>query len=120
MAFWLFMLAMDLLIPLVMLCFGRRFSAAAPKKINDFFGYRTARSMKTRETWDFSHKVCGRVWTRWGLILLILSLLAMLPAAGKSVDIVGIWGAAITLVQVPVLLLSLIPVERALKEKFGD
>ncbi len=54
MAFWLYMLAADLLLPLLMALLGRRFRTHPPKEINGVYGYRTARSMKSRETWDLS------------------------------------------------------------------
>ncbi len=41
MLYWLFMLAMDLLVPACMIGFGKRFLKSAPQKINPFFGYRT-------------------------------------------------------------------------------
>lgn len=41
-----------------------------PKKINSFYGYRTAMSMKNRETWEFAHKHCGKLWSAWGCIAL--------------------------------------------------
>jgi len=60
--FWVYMLAFDLLIPLTMIFFGRRFAAAPPKSINPLFGYRTAMSMKNEDTWAFAHRFCGRLW----------------------------------------------------------
>ena len=54
MVFWLFCTGMSLLIPLMMLGFGRRFQTHPPKSINSFYGYRTARSMKNRQNWDLS------------------------------------------------------------------
>ena len=45
MGFWLFCTASSLLIPLVMLFFGRRFLTKPPKSINSLYGYRTARSL---------------------------------------------------------------------------
>ncbi len=41
MGFWLFCTASSLLIPLVMLFFGRRFLTKPPKSINSLYGYRT-------------------------------------------------------------------------------
>ena len=61
MGFWLFCTASSLLIPLVMLFFGRRFLTKPPKSINSLYGYRTARSMKNQQTWDFAHRVCGKL-----------------------------------------------------------
>ena len=49
MGFWIFMLIMDLLIPLTMIGFGRYFIKKAPKEINGVFGYRTSMSMKNKD-----------------------------------------------------------------------
>ena len=89
MGFWIYMLIMDLLIPLTMLGFGRAFLTKAPNKINWVFGYRTAMSMKNRDTWNFAHQYCGRLWFLWGLILLPCSVIPMLFLLGKSTDKIG-------------------------------
>ena len=46
MAFWIFCTAMTLLVPLVMLIFGRVFLIRPPRDINGVYGYRTRRSMR--------------------------------------------------------------------------
>ena len=46
MGFWIFMLVMDLLIPVTMVFIGKRFQKKPPKEINGIYGYRTAMSMK--------------------------------------------------------------------------
>lgn len=51
MGFWIFMFCCDLLIPLVMIFAGRMMQYHPPREINFVLGYRTARSMKNRETW---------------------------------------------------------------------
>lgn len=40
MGFWVFMLVMDMLIPIVMITFGYVFKRSAPKEINYVFVYR--------------------------------------------------------------------------------
>ncbi len=92
MGFWCFMLAMDLIIPLSMIFLGKYFSKRAPKEINMLFGYRTARSMKNQDTWQFAHRYFGKLWYKMGLWLLILSVAAMLPGLGKDKDAVGTLG----------------------------
>ena len=62
MEFWIFMLIMDLLLPFTMIGFGRYFMKKAPNEINSVFGYRTSMSMKNKDTWEFDHKYCGKVW----------------------------------------------------------
>lgn len=120
MGFWLFCTASCLLVPAVMLYFGWRFLKKPPKHCNSFYGYRTTRSMRNQQTWDFAHQVCGRLWFRWGLVLLPLSLLAMLLVLGKDVEELGVWLMGVTVIQVVVLLGSIVPVERALKKNFDQ
>ena len=73
MGFWIFMLAMDLILPLSMVFLGRYFARHAPGSINMLFGYRTACSMKNQDTWQFAHRYFGKLWYKMGLWLLILS-----------------------------------------------
>ena len=120
MGFWIFCLAMNLLLPVIMLVFGWLFQKRPPRQINGVYGYRTARSMKNEETWRFAHMVCGRLWFRLGLLLLPMSVCAMLPALGRSVDVTGIWCCVVEVVQLVFLIGSIFPVERALKRMFDD
>lgn len=84
MAFWLFMLIMNLLIPLTMIGFGFLFKNHPPKEINGVYGYRTALSMKNEDTWKTAHLLCGRIWFVWGWISAIFSLPCMLLLYGKK------------------------------------
>lgn len=118
MAFWIFMLIMDLLIPLIMIGFGRYFMKKAPKEINDVFGYRTTMSMKNKDTWEFAHKYCGKLWYVFGLVLLMLTVIAMLLLLGKDIDIVGNVGGVICGIQMIPLLGSIYPTEKALRKTF--
>ncbi len=112
------MLLSVLLIPVIMLFFGTVFSKTAPKEINYIFGYRTARSMKNEDTWKFAHTLLGKIWTRCGLVMLVFSVVSMLFVFGKSRDITGNIGLVITFAQLLLLLLTIVPVEKALKENF--
>ena len=62
--FWLFCLVMNLSIPATMFFFGRKFLVDPPKTINGGYGYRTSRSMKNQQTWDFAQVRAGGVITR--------------------------------------------------------
>lgn len=53
---------MTLVLSATMIGFGRLFQKNPPQEINSLYGYRTARSMKNRETWDFAHHYIGRLW----------------------------------------------------------
>ncbi|MDC7288933.1 SdpI family protein [Blautia schinkii] len=118
MGFWIFMLIMDLLLPFTMIGFGRYFIKKAPKEINAVFGYRTAMSMKNRETWEFAHKYCGKIWYVCGLSLLPITVLCLLLIIGKSKDYVGTVGGIICGAQLILLVGSILPTEIALKKTF--
>ena len=118
--FWFFMLASLLLIPAVMVGFGMVCKKNPPKSINGWYGYRTKRSMASQEAWDFAHQVCGRIWRRWGIAMLPVSVLLLLPVFGRDVAVVGIWGCVEVTAQCVVLIATIFPVERALKENFDQ
>lgn len=118
MGFWIFMLIMELLIPLTMIGFGRYFLKKAPKEINGVFGYRTSMSMKNKETWEFAHKYFGKIWYKWGWILLVISVVTMLFTIGQSEDAIGWAGVILVHVQMVALLVGIIPTEKALKKTF--
>ena len=47
-----------------------------PKKINYLYGYRTSRSMKNQQTWDFANKIGPDMIIKTGFILFLLSAIA--------------------------------------------
>lgn len=118
MGFWIFMLVMDLLTPLLMLGLGVASVKHTPKTINSIYGYRTGMSMKNQDTWQFAHQYFGKLWTRIGLILLPVSVLPLLFVIGESENTVGMVGGILCAVQVFVLIGSIFPVEKALKRTF--
>ena len=118
--FWIYMLIMDIIIPLTMIGFGRAFMKKAPGKINDAFGYRTRRSMKNRETWEYAHKYFGRLWFLGGSVLLPLSVIAMLFVRGGDHDRIGVFGAVLMAVQMLFMIGAIFPTERALKKEFDE
>lgn len=116
--YWLFMLAVIMLMPLTMIIFGRHFMHNPPKDINGSYGYRTSMSMKSRETWDFAHRYFGKLWFILGLILLPLSAAAMLFLLGKSVGTIGNASIVIMAVQLVFVIVPIFPTEAALKRNF--
>ena len=112
------MLVVNLLLPFSMLGFGSLFYKKPPDKINSAFGYRTKLSMKNQETWEFAHRTCGRLWRVLGLVLLIITVIAMLFLLGKNMEITAFFATGILVFQLLVMLGSILPVERALKKRF--
>ena len=118
MGFWIFMLLMNLLIPLIMVLFGVIFSKKAPKNINYFFGYRTERSMKSEETWVFAHKYLGRLWLIIGAVMLLVSVGVMLAILGASETVISAVGTGFCFVQLAGLIIPVFPTEKALEKNF--
>lgn len=116
--FWIFMLVTDLLIPVVMIGFGRVFMNHPPKEINGIYGYRTSMSMKNKETWEFAHKYNGKIWYTCGLVMLPVTIVAMLLVLGSDEGMVGMVGGILCVVQTLLLIASIYPTERALREHF--
>lgn len=118
--FWIFMLTMNLLVPLNMVFFGKLLMHNIPKEINVGFGYRTKMSMKNKDTWQFAHRHCGKLWVRIGLVMLPLTILVMVFLLGKDVDTIGWAGGALTIIQLLVMIVSIFPTQRAIKKTFDN
>ena len=59
--------------PLILTLVGVVFWAWPPKKINEIYGYRTTRSMKSQAAWDFAQKYSAKLMTAFGIVLLAVS-----------------------------------------------
>lgn len=118
MGFWIFMLIANLLIPFTMIGFGRWFMKNSPKEINAVYGYRTAMSMKNKDTWVFAHNYFGKLWHIGGWILLPLSIIIMMLVIRKTENVIGTVGGILCGIQMIPLIGAIIPTERALRKKF--
>lgn len=118
MGFWIFMLVMDLLFPVIMIVMGRYFMKTSPKEINYIFGYRTNMSMKNKDTWNFAHKYIGKLWFYLGLLLIPITVIPMLFVLGGTEDVVGTMGCIICVIALIILIVPIFPTERALKMNF--
>lgn len=118
--FWLFMLTAALLIPGSMVLLGRSFANNPPGEINGGYGYRTARSMKNRETWEFAQRYSGRFWVWAGRPMLAVSLVWMFLLFGREIGTVGNYGLLLTALQMVPFLAVIPATERALKRNFDD
>lgn len=119
-AFWIFMLIMVLLIPATMILFGKRFMDSPPKNISSLFGYRTSRSMKNQDTWEYAHRCFGKLWLWFGIVLLPISIAAMLFSFGKSVDYTAWYGLAVVIIQLIPMAIPMFTTEFKLKQAFDE
>lgn len=111
---------MTLLVPTIMIIFGSIFSKNAPKNINRIYGYRTPRSMKNQETWEFANKYCGKLWLRIGVIMLIITSVLLLISMNFGESVVLVCTSIFVTIQTVTIILSVLPVEMALKKEFDD
>lgn len=120
MNFWIFMFVMNLLIPLVMIIYGRVFEKKPPKiaRSKFAFGYRTVMSMRNEETWEYAHRFFGKLWFRFGIAVGLISIIVLFFFIGKDKDTVGFAGMIICYVQLVAMLLPVIPTELALRRRF--
>ena len=101
-------------VPAIMIIFGFLWKKHPPKNINWIYGYRTARSMKNQNTWDFAHMYQAKLWRLTGSILLILVLIFSLLFK-KNYKEIPSW---IYYSELVFLILTIIATELAIRKKF--
>ena len=119
MSIWWIMSFAVLLTPLLLIAFGRMLYSNTPQNINNFFGYRTQRSMKNLETWDFANKYIGKLWFKCGMAIIVPSLIPMCLVYGKDTDVVNLVGMILIVTQTLLIIVTIPITEKALKNKFG-
>ena len=70
----LFITALSLFIPIIMIVFGILMWFAPPKGRSTSYGYRTKRSMMNEETWDYAQACMGKSWFIVGIVLIGVTL----------------------------------------------
>ncbi len=115
---WILLSATSLLLPLIMLIFGYRYSAQVPKTMKS--GYRTRRSMLSRETWVYAHRKLGRIWKPLGWITLIVSASFPIFLLNMDENESSIALSVLCVLQPIPFIASFVPVEKALKENFDE
>ena len=118
--FWWFMLCCNVLISVAMILGGWFMWKHCPKKINPVSGYRSARSQKNLDTWKFANENCGKRWWTIGWIMLFPTIIVQIPFYGKSDGVIGWAGLVICVVECVVMLVSILPTEKALKNTFNE
>ena len=118
-AMWVFMLVCNLLAPAAIIGVGWLFKINPPKEISNTFGYRTKRSMKNQDTWDFAQTYCGKLWQKMGWALIPLAVLGQaLTLLSPDTESMCLWSLAVASAETVVMTVIYFPVERALKRNF--
>jgi uncharacterized membrane protein len=109
------LIEIPLLAGIVFVVVGYFFFKNPPKKINSFYGYRTARSKKSQEHWDFAQNYSAKEMMNLGFFLALTSFMGKLIEMDQTTRIaVGLAMMIFTLVVL------YIRVEKALRDKFQD
>lgn len=118
MGFWIFMFIVTLFIPIALLLIW--YLCPKYKTLNNKSGYRTSRSMKNQDTWDFSQKYCAKISLYMFFPTLILAIEVMSMVISKPIDEIGWTGLAITIIQMISFIVIIISTENALKKTFDE
>ena len=84
-----------------------------PKSINAWYGYRTAKSMQSQETWDFAQKYSSSIMLKSSLLLILLGI------TGFFIGNIGIGGLAIGMLSMMLMFIyTIIRTEKELSVRF--
>jgi uncharacterized membrane protein len=122
MAYTYYINALNYINALILLVVGVVFWTYPPKKINEFYGYRTTRSRKSQEAWDFAQRYSAKLMTILGLAALIVTAAVRLFLNSLCInsDYLMLYDICITLllpiiVAIPPIILT----ELELRKRFG-
>lgn len=118
MGFWTAMFISVLILPVIMIILGKVFMQNAPKEINRVVGYRTAMSMKNKDTWEFAHRYGGKIMHYAGMLALIPSVFAVVLIPDGTPDSIGKVVLVIEVLQFILIIACVIATEVALKNTF--
>ena len=120
MGMWGIILVVVIVFGITMIGFGFLFERHSPKKVNFVFGYRSFRSMKNQETWDYGNKLNGLLLSRLGIVLFICSIAALIFAHGSSDTAIRNVGIVIVVVHAVLVVSSALATELALHRHFDN
>lgn len=104
----------DFLLPVAMIIFGVLFAINPPSDINEHYGFRTKRSMKSKEAWRFANTQLGKIWVILGIISIIFIgiIKSTLNLTDDLISMIGLFGTLFS------IFISLGIVEKELKLNF--
>ena len=74
---------------LLLIIFAWYYKAFPPKSINFIYGYRTRKSMRNQETWDFGNKIGAEMMFYTGMATLVVGTVAYFISPTWSLGISG-------------------------------
>ena len=68
--------------------------------------------------WEFAHKYIGKLWFRFGLLLIPITVIPMLFVIGNSENVVATVGLIVSFVNTVTLIIPIFFTEKALNKAF--
>lgn len=106
----------NFVIPIGLIIYGYLYKYQASKKVSKFFGYKTARTQLSQDTWEYANKKVGDIWIKSGAIYTAFVGVFLLVFPSQRVKL----SLVVVLVGLLVALSPFSAVEKELKEKFND
>lgn len=108
----------SMVVPVVMIVMGMVYQTKLLTAKDSYLGYRSPRSMKNQDTWQFAHLKTGRLWFGWGIIMAVITAILLYLLRAETPQTVCAATVGICFFQVLLMILPLRMVEKALKFTF--
>lgn len=72
-----------MIVPVAMFVIGLRWRLKPPPFKTSGLVYRTEVTERTPEIWEFAHIHCGKLWSRFGVIMAVISTVLMVVLPGS-------------------------------------
>lgn len=105
-----------IILPVAVIFGGVVLKQCAVADIDNTVGYRTKRSMSSKEAWQFANGMCAKLWITGGIIATVFSVVLLLTASFFLNETTGIYvGIFMLTSEVIALILSVVTVEKRLQ-----
>ena len=118
--YWVLMLILSLIVPILMVVFGYIFGKEIPTMGESKLAYKSKRANLSKMTWSFAHKNMGNAWFITGAIFLPTSIAIMLLFRDSDIRPVLIAGISVTASETIVMLIEMGIIELLLKYRFDE
>lgn len=113
------LLAMNLIVPLVILIIGIATKNHIPKNRYGSVGYRTKRSRSSQEAWEYANTEMAKIMTKLGAVMLIVSIVVSVFFIKSTENVVSIVTTVVVILQCVALIPPILGIEKKLKDRFG-
>lgn len=116
--FWINVLVLNLMIPVIMLLIGVFHLMMPPKERNFLYGYCSKRSTSSQEAWKFAQRCFGNLCCYGGIGSIALALLMMLAVVKSGDALIRKAGSVLGVLEALLMIGAFVATENILKKKF--